>query len=220
MIAECEGKDITLDITFGKGNAQTGGFLTTFTGQEFNPINPSSSTINIKDIANALSKICRFGGHSNKFYSVAQHSVMVSNMCNEEDALAGLLHDASEAYIGDMVRPLKYTDKMENYRDIEHNLAEMIAHRFGLDTHMTESVKRADNTMCVIEALMLFTPSPKWALEAFDKLTHNDSLLKIEEISIWAPNLANFKFLERFKELTTPRQLPLSYGIGREVEEY
>ena len=78
----------------------------TASGLGFDPEDPKPEAIVIEDIAHALSNICRFGGHTGSFYSVAQHSVLVSLHTNAKFARAGLMHDASEAYIGDIIRPV------------------------------------------------------------------------------------------------------------------
>src|ERR1019366_9954250 len=82
------------------------GAIRTYSGVRFKPLDPDPA-VGISDIAHALANQCRFGGHSSAFYSVAQHSVRVSEICAAEDALWGLLHDASEAYLVDVPAPLK-----------------------------------------------------------------------------------------------------------------
>ena len=83
------------------------GFIGTFSGLRFWPLAPNLEKILVEDIAHALAHQCRFGGHASRFYSVAEHSVHVSQLCLPEHALWGLLHDASEAYLVDLPRPLK-----------------------------------------------------------------------------------------------------------------
>ena len=87
-------------------------FLHIATGHIF-PLDPDPSDIDIQDIAHALSNNCRWTGHVKSFYSVGQHSVLVSQIVEPENALAGLLHDASEAYLSDIARPVKYSEPME-----------------------------------------------------------------------------------------------------------
>lgn len=119
-------------------------------------LGPKVDTINIHDIAHALSHICRFGGHTATFYSVAEHSIHVSNALwrstgNVDLALAGLLHDAAEAYIGDMVRPLKRHD--DHYLEIETRFDTVIAKRFDVDLKAPE-VKRIDTEILAWEMSM------------------------------------------------------------------
>jgi uncharacterized protein len=188
---------VTQKMTFNGGNAKTGGFFTTFTGIKINPIDPDVESINIKDIARALSNCCRFGGHVRKFYSIAQHSVIVSHLCDPEDAMDALLHDASEAYLGDMVRPLKYSDSMFMFREAEENMEKTIAKKFGLRHPMPPSVKRADDIAVVAEALYLFVPQPQWALDTFEKRPHEFRLT-----GTWSPDIAQAQFMKRFLELS------------------
>jgi len=108
------------------------GSITTFSGISFWPLLPNPDDIRIDDIAHALAHQCRFAGHTRLFYSVAEHSVRVSQLCRPEDALWGLLHDASEAYLSDVPAPLKELPEFEPYRAAERNLQGAVAQRFGL----------------------------------------------------------------------------------------
>ena len=103
--------------------------ITTYSGRAFDPIHPCAEEIDVRDIAHALSLLCRANGHFPTFYSIAQHSLH----CAEEAAargysvrirLACLLHDASEAYLSDLTRPVKQT--FTQYREIEARLQNMI----------------------------------------------------------------------------------------------
>src|SRR5271165_7548492 len=91
----------------GSADNRKGDWIQTYTGRVMYPLDPRPEEINIIDIAHALSNLCRFTGHVRTFYSVAEHSVRVSQHCDPKDALWGLLHDASEAYLADMSRPMK-----------------------------------------------------------------------------------------------------------------
>ena len=81
--------------------------MQTFTGRLFDPFNPDPALIDLRDIAHALGNICRFGGHSRRYYSVAEHSILVASLVPEPLRLPALLHDAAEAYLGDIITPIK-----------------------------------------------------------------------------------------------------------------
>ena len=86
---------------------QTSSGIITFTGKIIDPINPDPEDIDIRDIAHSLSQQCRFTGHTSEFYSVAEHSVLVSEAVPARDAALGLMHDATEAYLADLAKPIK-----------------------------------------------------------------------------------------------------------------
>lgn len=113
---------------------------------------PSVADIDIEDIAHALARQCRYNGHVGNFLSVARHSIWVSNRLKSQGAelrLWGLLHDASEAYVGDMVKPLKHDPSMAAFRDAEERLERVIAQAFGLEFPMPDAVKEADRFVTV-----------------------------------------------------------------------
>ena len=109
--------------------------MNTYTGNKIDPMNMTASDISIQDIAHALSLTCRGGGHVSYFFSVAQHSINCMNEAkargwSERLQLACLLHDASEAYISDIIRPVKA--HLSNYLEIESSIMNVILERFGL----------------------------------------------------------------------------------------
>lgn len=116
--------------------------ILTHSGNYFDFSKPESSYIDIDTIAHALSNICRFTGHVDFFYSVSQHSVLVSYLVPPEYAMEGLMHDAGEAYIGDVATPLKAM--LSDYKTIEHRVEEAVFRRFGLPIVMHPSVKQGD----------------------------------------------------------------------------
>lgn len=84
-----------------------GDWMQTYTGRKFWPLNPRAEEVYIEDIAHSLALSCRFNGHCKVFYSIAQHSVLVSQIVKPTQQLIALLHDSAEAYLGDIIRPIK-----------------------------------------------------------------------------------------------------------------
>jgi len=133
-------------------------WIQTYTGRRFSPTNPVVDAIVIEDIAHPLSMQCRFSGHVKEFYSVAQHSVLVSYICDTKDALWGLLHDASEAYLVDIPRPIKQSGKFDNYMEFEKVMQAAVCEKFGLPKDMPKSVKMADDMLLMTEARDFMSP--------------------------------------------------------------
>jgi hypothetical protein len=176
----------------------SGGWIATYTGRTIYPLNPDPVDICIEDVAHSLANQCRFTGHVRKFYSTAQHSVAVSHLVPEELALTGLLHDAGEAYMSDIARPVKHADAMSFYRVIEDLLEEAIAERFGLPWPFPPEIKEADKIMLWTEMRDLMPNDPP---EGVDMLKST--------VSPWLPPKAERVFLLRYQELTgkTPTTL-------------
>lgn len=107
-----------------------GDWIQMHSGIAFWPMDPRADEVRLEDIAHSLSLLCRFGGHCSRFYSVAEHSVHVARLCSPEVALWGLLHDASEAYVVDLPRPIKR--QLPEYAEIEGLVQFAIAEHFGL----------------------------------------------------------------------------------------
>lgn len=140
-------------------------WIQTYTGKKFFPLAPVVADIDIRDIAHSLALQCRFNGHSPMFYSVAEHSVRVSLAVEPDLALWGLLHDAAEAYISDVPRPVKA--QMPEFSRIEDRLLCAIAKRFGLLWPVPEEIWATDLTLLATEArdLMGAPPEP-WSISA------------------------------------------------------
>jgi hypothetical protein len=130
--------------------------LRTYSGRNVDLLNPHPSDISIQDIAHSLSLLNRYNGHSIKGYSVATHSLHVSRLVPRGLELHGLLHDAAEAYLGDVVRPLKHF--LTGYEPIESKFETAIWECFGLswDPQTFIAVKRADNLALRTEWGFLF----------------------------------------------------------------
>ena len=174
-----------------------GNWMQTYTGKAYWPCDPRPQEIDIRDIAHHLSLLCRYTGACRRFYSVAEHSVIVSCLVPLEDALHGLLHDATEAYIGDLNRPVKHGPGMAAYRDIEARNWRAITDRFGIPSAMPTSVERADNDMLFHEQAALMAPAPiDWGMGALPPQG-----LRPDLIVGWGPEEAEEVFLRRFEEL-------------------
>lgn len=167
-------------------------WILTFTGRQFWPLTPKVEDVCIEDIAHALSCICRFNGMVKEFYSVAQHSVLASELVHRMYAREALLHDATEAYLCDVPRPLKEHASMMSYRDAEQRLAEVIAEKFHLQTEQLGGVKAADEQLLLTERRDLMAPG-HWIIDETQCLP--------AKIHPWYPRLAESRFLRRFEEL-------------------
>jgi hypothetical protein len=130
--------------------------IITKSGKKIHLLEPDPQEFHLADMAHALSHLCRFTGHTRHFYSVAQHSLMVSHLVPASIAKEGLLHDAAEAYIGDVSTPLKIL--LPEYRLIEERLEHAIHQRFKLDfcDQNRAHIKLADTIMLATERRDLF----------------------------------------------------------------
>lgn len=176
------------------------GWMGTSTGRKFFPLDPRPEDVDIRDIARGLSMTCRYAGQVRKFYSVAEHCYHVSVHVPKEFALEGLLHDSSEAYIGDMIRPLKHQPEMYEFRRAETAIEAAVARRFALETtpEAHEAVKEIDNRILVDEINAL-SACPEYYLVT-------PGLGDVPRLGVhlrcWDPKRAEIMFLSRFKELT------------------
>jgi uncharacterized protein len=195
--AEAEGliKELHDKKLFPESTPPDNSWIQTYTGKKFFPLSPKIEDICIEDIAHSLSMLCRFTGHSNQFYSVAEHSILVSYLCDTKDALYGLLHDASEYALQDLPSPLKRSGKFEEYKKYESILQNMIFKKFNLLEEEPESVKRADQLLLATEGRDLMSPQhPEWKTK-YEPLPFS--------IMCLSPAKAEQIFLRRFFELTT-----------------
>lgn len=167
--------------------------ILTKSGHYFDFINPAGSRFDISDIAHGLSNVCRFGGQSKEFYSVAQHSVAASYLVPDCDRFAALMHDAAEAFIGDIPKPLK--ELLPDYKVIEKRVESAVFERFNLRNPLPPSVKHADLIMLATEQRDLMPPhDDEWAL------VRGISPLKTT-IKPVSPAEAYRLFMARFEEL-------------------
>lgn len=174
-----------------------GDFLKTISQRRFWPLSPEPDDFDIEDIAAALSNLCRYNGHLHLFYSVAEHSILVSRLVKPELALCGLLHDATEAYLSDLARPVKHMPEFLAFRQVEQLLEAPLARKFGLPFPFPPEVKEADNVALAIEVLQLRDGAhdPDWERWRLDDLP-DVRLLCLPSGASRQP------FLDRFHELT------------------
>jgi hypothetical protein len=189
-------------------NAQTpirrGHFMSTAAGLPYWPLDPRPEEVNIETIAHHLAMKVRWNGSVKRYYSVAEHSYYVSLMTDPEDALEGLMHDGSEAYNGDLIRPLKYDDEFATpFRKVEHLNEEAIAKRFNLRFPYPASVKRADEAVTAAEWDQIVIQG------AASAGMHDRSLIYPGIIHGWSWEQAKGMFLQRFHDLAGSRNIPV-----------
>lgn len=167
-----------------------GPYIITYTGRKFHFQDPLDA-IDIEDIAHALSNICRFTGHIRQFYSVAEHSIHVANLC--ENPLEGLLHDASEAYMADLSSPLKVL--VPDYKKLQREIEANICSKFDIKYPFSEDLKDCDTCQLKTEARNL--------LSDYSWVKHYPTKRKSGIVpSCLPPAKAKKWFLDTFQELT------------------
>lgn len=168
--------------------------ITLHSGEYFDFLNPEACSFKIGDIAWSLSNLCRFNGHVSQFYSVAQHSVHVAELLPKRLKLQGLLHDAAEAFIGDVTKPLK--ELLPDYKRLEVSVESALLKTYGLPERLDEAVKLAD-------VIMLRTEQRDLVGAGADKWHGSEGVLPRElPISPWSPEDAYDAFLALYRSLT------------------
>lgn len=171
--------------------------ILTCAGHYFDFVNPERSIFTVEDVAHHLSLICRFTGAVREMYSVAQHSVEVSHVVPPQHALAGLLHDAAEAFIGDVSRPLK--NLLPDYKVIERRVEAVVLPRLGVPAELPPEVKWADQVLLATEKRDLMPAvMDEWETEDGRELPPP---LK-RTIRPWTSSFACQMFLARYRMLT------------------
>ena len=183
---------------------EPGPFIQTLSGRRVNPLHAAPEDIDPVDIANALANLCRFGGHSRGFYSVAQHSVIVCDLLEEQGAtadelMAALLHDAAEAYLGDLPHPIKHRSELGAvFRVAEKQLEAVINERFSLPDAAAR-VKPLDRALLATERRIFSTVSWEWP--------ELDGVAPLDlEIEPWLPDRAREEFTRRYDQLAAARE--------------
>lgn len=179
-------------------DGRRGTWMQTFTGRKFWPLDPLASEIDIADVAHGLAMTCRYGGQCQRFYSVAEHAFLVSFLVPAEFARHGLLHDSAEAYIGDMIRPLKHQPEMAEFRRAEAAIEHAVAEAFGLEwtPEAIAAVKEFDDRILVDEIASLMADPPAYMTGRLAEIEPAGAF-----IGGWSPDSAEWHFLKRFRQL-------------------
>lgn len=173
-------------------------WIQTVSGRKFYPFDPRPEDIYVEDIAHALSNMCRFNGHCAWFYSVGQHSVHCSQMAKPEHKLALLLHDATEAFVADIVRPVKR--HLVGYKEVEDKIADAVAKRFGIETFDFPELHEIDNRVLMTEVRDIMSPCPEpW------NIPYEPYPREVLRIDPWSPRHAYNHFIEQFYNITNGR---------------
>lgn len=185
----------------------TGALIRTYSGREVNPLNLGLDDIDIRDIAHSLALCNRFIGHSKKPISVAQHSVYVSRIAfaltdNKLVAKQGVLHDAAEAYLGDVTRWLKRTPEMYAYREAEQRVEDVIFYKFGCERVRHPAVGEADRIMVRFEGQQGFGKDFKIDHPNYPPLTDRDLGL-VGKWGHWTWKVAEDIFLSTYRMCET-----------------
>lgn len=186
------------------------GKINAFSGTVVDLQRPTEDMINIDDIAHALSNICRFGGHCSPFFSVAQHSVLVAALAPDELKLAALLHDAPEAYLGDVISPLKKL--LKNYAEYEAAFEIVIGNKFGINKAALVAVKQYDLLALHIEHEALQCKRPERLNSILREITFNNYGTG------WNPYHAEYEFLAAFVNYCKPEPVPMPFINNAAIE--
>lgn len=163
-------------------------WIATYTGKRLDLLDPKPDQIDLNDIVVALARMPRFTGHTTQFYSVAQHSVLVAWQTPMDLRLQAVLHDATEAYLGDLARPIKAL--CPGYRAIEDRLWHAIAERFGVPVELRPEVRAADDRLLMTEKRDLLPGSPPWEDDHFEGVEPLGDFL----IEPWSERVAHDRF--------------------------
>lgn len=178
-------RDVNLD--------RKGDWIQTFSGLPFWVLDPRPEDIRIEDIAHALSLQTRYGGHCQRFYSIAEHAVLLSYLCSPELAFEMLNHDDEEAYMGDIPRPIKWM--FPELKKAGENIQKVICQKFGISWPLNPELKKLDDAIIASERNQNMAPSLLVWSEG------GDALVKVM-LFCWLPMQAEAMFLKRFRELS------------------
>lgn len=186
--------------------------LATFTGKLFDPMQPDPNLFELQDIAHALANLCRYNGQTARFYSVAEHSLLVCLVVGFRAEAMGLpadevlrlrrwalVHDATEAYLGDVPSPIKRLPALQPYRDAEAHLARLLASWFGLEGDEPSLVTSVDKEICGTEKHWLFTKHDGFAWKT-------EAVIPGLVCGVLDPEEAEARWLAKYEELFHPER--------------
>lgn len=171
-------------------------WIQTVSGGKFHLLAPTPEEVNLDDITWSLSMQCRYVGHVDRHYSVAEHSWLLSYAVAPEHALHALMHDATEAYVGDMSGPLKLL--LPAYKEIENKIWDAIAQKFGITPELPAEVKDADARILLNERVALM-PNTRYPWGSVEHLEPLPGWITPEG---WNQQQARERFIDRYLELT------------------
>lgn len=195
---------LTLASRCEEADGRQGDWMQTFNGRQFWPLDPRPEEICIEDIAHALSMQCRYAGHCLRFYSVAEHSVLLSRAVSHDNRLWALLHDASEAYLVDLPRPVKHS--VVGYAAAEDAVMAAVCRKFELPTEIPAEVKAADRAILTDEMRQnMAKPPVRWSTEG--------EPLGVK-LGFWSPNRAHSEFMAAFHEYAPGRSITFGRALA------
>lgn len=157
------------------------GYIQTFTGKKFNPLDPHFNSLCIEDMAHCLSVIPRFMGHTRVPYWVANHCLIGSIWFYKQkrfyESKCFLVHEPEEPYLGDMPTPIKYLPQMLPYRVLGKGVKEAWFRKLGI-FDVPPTIKELDTRLLVAEYKALFDKQDKKWLKGFGKMDTSDLIIK------------------------------------------
>lgn len=183
-------------------------WISTYSGRQFDIFNPQAESVHLEDIAHALSMNCRYNGHVERFYSVAEHSVVASLHCNQDHALAVLMHDAAEAYLTDIPRPIKQRWPSFSAHEMEVLMVILVGLNLpSVGNDGWEEIKAADRRMLATERIQLMPNcTDDWGLDGVEPYSFKtDTGGCFVQLSCWDPDTAKQEFLKRYEQLVGPQ---------------
>lgn len=160
-------------------------YMLTASGKHFDLLDPKPEQVDHHDIFAAISKLCRFTGHCSEIYTVGQHSLLVMSLVPDEFRFEALMHDAAEAYTGDVGTPMKVA-LGDTFREVEHRIEAVVREKYDLPVKLSPEVKKADIVALGLEKKWLMPEDyEEWALLTGIELPADAEVLsKVETLGV------------------------------------